>query len=147
MKILMFAFLCAFGLYASGAEQPKAAAPIVIEVSDVVRDWDLVRVHKVQTNALVTFFFRTWPTTEMESSVTKAIRTKTLIRVMEATNVLAEGTVLGPAYGPKPEGGNRFGLMLRFDSLHDAQAAVARIRHDPDTEMRRKINDRKSWLL
>src|ERR1019366_9327308 len=86
MKILMFAFLCAFGLYASGAEQPKAAAPIVIEVSDVVRDWDLVRVHKVQTNALVTFFFRTWPTTEMESSVTKAIRTKTLIRVIEATN-------------------------------------------------------------
>jgi len=147
MKLLMFAFLCALGRYASGADQPKAAVPIIVEVSDVVRDWDLVRVHEVQTKAWVTIFFRTWPTTEMESSMARAIRTKTVIRIIEATNVLAEGTVLGQAYGPKPDGGNRFGLMLRFDSLRDAQAAAARIRHDPDTEMRRRSNDRNRWQL
>jgi hypothetical protein len=100
----------------------------------------------------VTFFFRSWPAAEFEASVTKAARTKTLTRVIEGTNVLAEGTVLGGAHRPKPEGGNLFGLMLRFDSMRDAQAAATRIRHDPDTEMRRReeemrrsFDDRNTW--
>jgi hypothetical protein len=125
--------------------------------TDVIRDWDFVREHEVhapkgETNAIVDFFFRSWPAADLEASLTKAARMKTLTRVVEGTNVLAEGTVLGGASRPKPEGGNLFGLMLRFDSMRDAQAAARRIRHDPDTEfcrrvedMRRGFDDGRTW--
>ncbi len=142
----------------TGAEQPKMLAPIVIQLSDVIRGWDSVNAFKLQTNDVVAFYFSSWPATETESSLLLAVRTKTLVRIMEGTNVVAEGNAQGFANRENSEGKNLCGLLLRVDSVHDAETAVDKIRHSAevewrqhidglDAEMRRRADDRERWLL
>jgi hypothetical protein len=141
-----------FGLEPGADEVIKVMAPIVVRVSDIVRDYDYVRARAVQTNALLTFFFRNWPEPETESLFSDAAPSKGYVQVMDGTNLVAEGRIFGLAYHQKREGGTLLGLMLKFDSLDDAQDAATAIRHDWDTEihrrfedMRRSFDDRKTW--
>ena len=141
-----------FGLELGADVEIKVIAPIVVRVSDIVRDYDYVRARAVQTNALLTFFFRNWPEPETESLLSDALCGKGYVQVMDGTNLVAEGRIFGRAYRQKREGGTLRGLMLKFDSLGDAQDAATAIRHDWDTEiyrrfedMRRSFDDRKTW--
>jgi hypothetical protein len=142
-----------FGLELGADEVIKVIVPIVVRVSDIVRDYDYVRARAVQTNALLTFFFRNWPEPGTESLFSDALRSKGYVQVMDGTNLVAEGRIFGRAYRQKSEGGDLLGLILEFDSLGDAQDAATAIRHDADTEihrrfeeMRRSFDDRKTWL-
>jgi len=141
-----------FGLELGADDVIKVMAPVVVRVSDIVRDYDYVRARAVQTNALLTFFFRNWPEPETESLFSDAARSKGYVQVMDGTNLVAEGKLFGRAYRQKIEGGALLGLMLKFDSLGDAQDAATAIRHDWETEiyrrfedMRRSFDDRNTW--
>jgi hypothetical protein len=141
-----------FGRELGVDEVIKVIAPVVVRVSDIVRDHDYVKARSVQTNVLLTFFFRDWPEPETESLLNYALRSKSYVQVTDGTNRVAEGRIVGHAYRQMREGGNLLGLMLKFDSLGDAQDAARAIRYDEDTEirrrfeeMRRSFDDRKTW--
>jgi len=72
---------------------------------------------------------------------------KRVIRVVNGTNVVAEGRIAGRAFLRKSEKETLCGLSLGFGSAAEAERAALAMREDMETTMRRKIEDRRSWRI
>jgi hypothetical protein len=160
MKIAIYSILSALGLFVyaglgTAAESQKSQPPIVIRLSEILRESEWVTVQaqeapvegQLKPAPSVTFFFQTKPEAEVTSLFNDALISKRVIRVVNGTNVVAEGRIAGRAFLRKSEKETLCGLSLGFGSVAEAERAALAMREDMETTMRRKIEDRRSWRI
>jgi hypothetical protein len=159
MKILFLTVLAAFGFVFAGsmaaAESPTPLAPLVVQVTSIVRDFDYINVQTPQTQegdrseqaGLLTLFFQTRPGMEEKSLFNEALKSARVLHVVDGTNLLAECMIAGTAFHQRREGGPLFGLILKFGSVDDAERAAGAMREDLVVSIRRKLENRRSWRL
>jgi hypothetical protein len=106
MKIAIYSIVSALGLFVyaglgTAAEPQKSQPPIVIRLSEILRESEWVTVQaqeapvegQLKPAPSVTFFFQTKPEAEVTSLFNDALISKRVIRVVNGTNLWPRGAL------------------------------------------------------
>ena len=141
--ITLCLILCA-GASLGGAQVPLPSSPFDLAVTNISLASVYVRTNNVVGFHFVDARFGGDNVDELDQELAKTgIRSKRLIRVMEGTNVVAEGRLYGRAWGIHANG-----FLLHFDSPEAAQKAAAAIRDKAAFVLPKTIGkDIKAWTI
>jgi hypothetical protein len=141
--VLLWVILGA-GAFEARAQAPSSASPFALAVTNI----SIASVH-VRTNNVVAFHFAdprfgVVNVDELDQELAKSgIHSQRLIRVIEGTNVVAEGRLYGRAWGIQANG-----FLLHFDSPEAAQKAAA-VMQDKGAFVLPQIHEKelKAWRV
>jgi len=140
------------------AQPLRPPEPIVVQIVEVDREAVRLRPEPKRSpidltlpleeqRAFLSFYCPGKSQEEVGALVQDGVRSKRSVRIMDGCCFVAEGRVVGHASFQKNASVTRYGFLLRFDSLSEAERAAAAMREDVEHLIDRMLQDRRSWRI
>jgi hypothetical protein len=130
------------------ARSTSGQVPLVVRIDDIDRSgWSSDFVPRELGVALVSFVFESRAQEEVTRLVDPELAAPRQVYIIEGDSVVARGTLAGGFGSANLQGQLKWGFMLRFETVGEAQQLVDRLREDPREAMDRHLEDRRGWIL